>query len=246
MLKPKVALITGSAKGIGRAIASRLAMDGFDIGLNYHTSDSEALALAKELESMGIRVQLIKADITKINEVKTMFDEIISSFGQIDVLVNNSGVFYDSILPMQKTEKIENMIDVNLKGYIYCTKIAFAKMMRNRKGKIINISSVSSIKGMYAQSVYSATKGAINSLTRATAVEAAPYGIQVNAVAPGFIETGMLDSLPEKERNRYLEMVPCKRFGTPEEVAELVSFLADDKVSYITGQVIVIDGGISI
>jgi 3-oxoacyl-[acyl-carrier protein] reductase len=243
MESKKVALVTGASRGIGRACAIRLAMDGYDLIINYCNSEDAAKSCASEIEKLGRTVMIFKADVANENEVKDMYKAAIERFGKIDVLINNAGIFNNSYFIRQKESALNKMIETNIKGCVWCSKIALKYMMNNKQGKIINISSVSSLKGLPGESGYSLTKGAINALTRTMAKEAANYGVIVNAIAPGFIETNMTASMPESEKIKTLEDLPVKRFGKSEEVAELACFLASGKADYIVGQIISIDGG---
>lgn len=242
----KVALITGSSRGIGRACALKLAEKGFDIVVNYNSNEEAAQKTVNEITALGRKAAAYKADTSDLKQVQDMFRAAFKEFGSIDVLVNNAGVVNDAYLLMLSTESLQKSLDINIKGYFNCAQQAALKMMKNRSGKIINISSVSSILSLVGQSVYSATKGAVNSMTATLAKELAPYGIQVNAVAPGFVETEMIDAVPEEKLKEYLDNIPMKRFAKAEEIAETVSLLADGSLSYMTGQVLVLDGGLSL
>jgi 3-oxoacyl-[acyl-carrier protein] reductase len=242
----QVAVVTGASRGIGRSCALKLAKSGFDVVVNYHSSEEKAMEVVNEIKSYGCEAIAIKADVSKSKEVQSMFKEVMSQFGRVDVLVNNVGIVEDSFIMMLSEDSFDRSIEINLKSYFYCCKQAALKMFKNKKGKIVNISSVSSIKGIPGQAVYSATKGAINSLTFVLAKELAQYGVQVNAVAPGFIDTDMLSSISEDKKNQYLSEIPLGRFGRPEEVGSLVSFLCQPESEYITGQVIVVDGGLNL
>lgn len=242
----KVALITGSSRGIGRACALKLAEKGFDIAVNYNSNEEAAQRTVNEITALGRKAAACKADTSDLKQVQDMFRAAFKEFGSIDVLVNNAGVVNDAYLLMLSTESLQKSLDINIKGYFNCAQQAALKMMKNRSGKIINISSVSSILSLVGQSVYSATKGAVNSMTATLAKELAPYGIQVNAVAPGFVETEMIDAVPEEKLKEYLDNIPMKRFAKAEEIAETVSLLADGSLSYMTGQVLVLDGGLSL
>ena len=189
---------------------------------------------------------IYRADVSKLDEVKTMMRDVSKTYGQIDVLVNNAGIVRDEYLLMLNPETLDKCFDLNVKGYFYCAQQAVLKMFRKKSGVVINMSSVSGILALAGQSVYSATKGAVNSLTQTMAKELAPYGIRVNAVAPGFIETEMLNALSDEKKQEYLNAIPMHRLGTVEDVANVVSMLASDAASYITGQIITVDGGISL
>ena len=242
----KIALVTGSSRGIGRAIALRLAEDGYDIAVNYAGNLEAAEKTASEIAALGVTAKIYKADTSKIDEVKAMFKEIRKDFGGLDVLVNNAGVVDDAYLLMVNQESLARSLAINIQGYINCAQQAALRMAGAGKGVIINISSVSSVIAVEGQTVYSATKGAVNSMTATMAKELAPRGIRVNAVAPGFIGTDMLKSIPEDLAQKYIDAIPMKKFGTAEDVANVVSSLCSDGFSYMTGQVIVLDGGLSL
>ncbi len=242
----KAALVTGASRGIGRACALRLARDGYAVAVNYAHNASEAEEVLRLIEAEGGRGMLCQADVSDPNAVKTMMREVVKSFGQLDLLVNNAGIVRDEYLLMVQEKTLDDCMDLNVKGYIYCAQQAVLKMFRRKCGAVVNISSVSGTFALPGQSVYSATKGAVNALTRTMAKELAPYGIRVNAVAPGFIETDMLQSLPQEKKEEYLNAIPMHRLGTAEEVAGLVSMLASDACSYMTGQILTLDGGLSL
>ena len=218
----KVAIVTGASRGIGRACALRLAADGMTVVVNYSHSEAAATEVVDKIRAAGGDALAVRADVSNPAEVKEMFKTVWKTYGQIDVL------------------------DLNIKGYLYCAQQAVLKMFRKKSGVIINMSSVSSKMALAGQTVYSATKGAVNSMTQTMAKELAPYGIRVNAVAPGFIATEMIDALPEDKRAQYLTEVPLGRFGTVEDVAAVVSMLASDGAAYMTGQTLVLDGGLSL
>ncbi len=242
----KVAVVTGASRGIGRACALRLAEDGMTVVVNYSRSEAAALEVVEQIKAKGGDAIALRADVSDPAAVKEMFKTVWKTYGQIDVLVNNAGIVRDEYLLMLTEDSLNTCLDLNLKGYFYCAQQAVLKMFRKKSGVIVNMSSVSSKMALAGQSVYSATKGAINSMTQTMAKELAPYGIRVNAVAPGFIETEMIDALPADKREEYLKNVPLGRFGKVEEVAAMVSLLASDATSYLTGQVIVLDGGLSL
>ena len=236
----KVALITGASKGIGKACAIRLAKDG------YSSSDDAAKQTLEQIEANGGQGMVYKADVSKLAEVKQMVRDVFKAYGRIDVLVNNAGIVRDEYLLMINPETLDKCIDLNVKGYFYAAQQVALKMFKQKSGVIVNMSSVSSKFALAGQSVYSATKGAVNSLTQTLAKELGGYGIRVNAVAPGFIATEMIDAIPEEKRSAYLEKIPLKRFGTADEVANMVSALVSDQFAYVTGQVFVLDGGLSL
>ena len=242
----KVALITGASRGIGRACAVALAKRGYDIAVNYNSNDAKAKEVVDEITSLGRKAVAYKADTADLNAVKQMFRDVVKEFGKLDVLVNNAGVVDDAYLLMIREDSLTRSLDINIKGYFHCAQQAALKMLSKRSGKIINISSVSSVLAVEGQAVYSATKGAVNSMTSVMAKELAPKGITVNAVAPGFIATEMMDAIPDELKAKYLEQVPMHRFANPQEVANTVSALCSDDFSYLTGQTIVLDGGLSL
>lgn len=242
----KVALVTGASRGIGRACAIRLAKDGYFVVINYSSNDAKALEVLELIKNAGGDGITYKADVSRLEEVKLMMKTISKEYGTIDVLVNNAGIVRDEYLLMIHSENLDKCLDLNVKGYFYCAQQAALKMFKNKKGVIINMSSISGKFALPGQSVYSATKGAVNSMTQTLAKELAPYGIRVNAIAPGFIDTDMLDALPEEKKEEYLAHIPLHRFGKPEEVAAIVSALASDEFAYMTGQVISLDGGLSL
>ena len=241
-----VALVTGASRGIGKACALKLAEDGYDVAVNYNSNDAKAAEVVAEIEKLGRKAKAFKADTSDLKAVQDMFREVQKEFGQLDVLVNNAGVVDDAYLLMISEESLSRSLDINIKGYFHCAQQAALKMMSKKHGKIINISSVSSILAVEGQGVYSATKGAVNSMTATLAKELAPRGITVNAVAPGFIETEMIDAIPEDKKEAYIKAIPMGHFGTAADVANAVSALCSEAFDYVTGQVIVLDGGLSL
>lgn len=241
-----VAIVTGASRGIGKACAVALAKRGYDVAVNYVSNEAAAQAVVQELESFGVRALAVKADTSDLPSVKDMFRTVVRELGGVDVLVNNAGVVDDRFLLMLTEDSLTRSLDINIKGYFHCAQQAALKMMRKKSGVIVNISSVSSIMAIPGQSVYSATKGAVNALTATLAKELAPYGIRVNAVAPGFVETEMLDHIPAEQKEGHLKAVPMGRFAAPSEVADAVCTLCQPELSYLTGQTLVLDGGLSL
>lgn len=242
----KVALVTGASRGIGRACAISLGKKGYTVVVNYNSNEAAANEVCDIIKANGSDASAYKADVSDLAQVKQMVRDVAKQYGRIDVLVNNAGIVKDEYVLMMNPDTIDQCLDLNIKGYMYCSQQVALKMFSKKKGCIINVSSVSSLLAVAGQSVYSATKGAINSMTATMAKELAPYGIRVNAVAPGFIATDMVDKLPEEKKTEYLDTIPLKRFGNPEEVGDVVAMLASNECSYITGQVLVIDGGLSL
>ena len=243
MLKDKVAIVTGGTRGIGRAIALKLADQGANIVINYRNSDKEAEELKAILEEKGVKVLTVKCDISNFEDSKNLMDKCKEVFGKIDILVNNAGITKDTLIMRMKEEDFDNVIDVNLKGTFNCAKHASAIMLKQRFGKIINMTSVVGRAGNAGQVNYAASKAGVIGLTKSLAKELGSRGITVNAVAPGFINTDMTASLSEKVKEEASKNIPLKRLGDPEDVANLVGFLASDAANYITGQVINVDGG---
>lgn len=242
----KVAIVTGSSKGIGKGVALRLAKDGYTVVVNYSHSEKEALEVVDQIKADNGDAIAYKADVSNLDEVKKMVNDVYKQFGQIDVLVNNAGIVKDEYLLMMNKDNLDKCFDLNVKGYFYCTQQVALKMMRKKQGVIINMSSVSGKFALAGQTVYSATKGAVNSFTATAAKELARYHIRVNAIAPGFIKTEMLDHIPEEQMNAYLDKIPLHRLGEVQDIANMVALLVSDSASYLTGQVITLDGGLSL
>ncbi|MBE6023593.1 MAG: 3-oxoacyl-[acyl-carrier-protein] reductase [Cellulosilyticum sp.] len=246
MLKGKVALITGSVRGIGKAISLCFAKAGANVVLNYNSEKSkeDAQDLVEEIRSMGVKAVAVKADVSKFEEAKELINTTIHTFGKLDVLVNNAGITKDMLLIRMTEEEFDQVVSVNLKGVFNCSKVA-TKAMLKTGGSIINMSSVVGINGNVGQSNYAATKAGVIGFTKSVAKEFASRKIRVNAIAPGFIQTDMTEVLADKVKEEVQKNIPMKRFGMGDEVAQVALFLASDLASYITGEVIRVDGGMA-
>ncbi|MDR0879902.1 MAG: 3-oxoacyl-[acyl-carrier-protein] reductase [Clostridioides sp.] len=242
-LTGRVAIVTGGSRGIGNAVARKLASLGADIVINYTSNAEVAKTAEEEIESLGVRCRSVKCDVSKFEEVQKMMDEVVEEFGKIDILVNNAGITRDGLLMRMKEEDFDAVVDINLKGVFNCTKTAAKYMMKKKYGKVVNMSSVVGIIGNAGQANYCASKAGVIGFTKATARELASRNININAVAPGFIETDMTAVLKDEVRDEMLKSIPKKSFGKPEDIANVVAFLVSDLSSYVTGQVINVDGG---
>lgn len=245
-LKGKTVLISGATRGIGRAIAVELAQEDANISFNFLKSEKEAAELEKEIKNFGVKVKSFQADIKDFDAVKSWVDATKELFGTIDIVINNAGIIRDKALALMELADWHDVINTNLNGTFNLTKAAIVTLLKQKSGRIINVSSVTGIKGLARQTNYAASKAGIIGFTKALAQEVAPYGIRVNAIAPGFIETDMLGDLNEEYKNTIVKKIPLARFGKSEEVAKAVKFLASEAADYITGQTIIIDGGMSL
>jgi 3-oxoacyl-[acyl-carrier protein] reductase len=243
-LEGRVSLVTGSSRGIGRAIALKLSSLGSRVAVNYRYREAEANDVVGAMTSQGGgEAMAIQADVADSEAVRAMVQQVTDVWGKVDILVNNAGINRDTLLLRMSEQDWDDVIDTNLRGAYLCTRFALRSMMRQGWGRIINISSIAGVMGNPGQSNYAASKGGLIAFTKSVAREMGSRRITVNAVAPGFIVTEMTDKLPSERKQSILAMIPLQRFGEPEDVAELVAFLAAEKAGYITGQVISIDGG---
>lgn len=239
----KLAIITGGTRGIGKQIALTFAKEGYNIAINYRTENDDLKNTKKEIEENNVKCFTFQGDVTNFKDCEQFVKQIVEEFGNIDVLVNNAGITRDTLLMRMKEEDFKQVIDTNLIGTFNVTKNVISYMMKARSGRIINISSVVGISGNAGQTNYAASKAGIIGFTKSLAKEVASRNITVNAVAPGFIETQMTDVLKDDIKEEIAKKIPLKRMGTPQDVANVVKFLASNDSSYITGQVINIDGG---
>ncbi|MHB8917901.1 MAG: 3-oxoacyl-[acyl-carrier-protein] reductase [Desulfocucumaceae bacterium] len=245
-LNGRAAVVTGSSRGIGRAIALALAREGADVLVNYAGREAEAKSVAGEIEALGRRALTFRADVSNPGEAARMVEAALESFGRLDILVNNAGITRDNLIPRIREEDWDAVMSVNLKGSFNCLKAAIRPMLKARWGRIINITSVVGVSGNAGQANYAASKAGLIGMTKSAAKEYATRNITVNAVAPGFIGTEMTIALPEEAKSRILADIPMARLGTPHDVAAAVVFLAGEAAAYITGQVIMVDGGMAL
>ena len=244
-LSGKIALVTGAGRGIGRQIAVTLARYGATVIVNYNGSQAKAEEVVTEIKNHGGRAEALRCNVAELAQAKEMIDDVIKTYGSLDILVNNAGITRDNLILKMSEEDFDAVISTNLKGAFNCVKHASRQMLKQKSGRIINISSVSGVMGNAGQANYCASKAGVIGLTKSVARELGSRGITVNAVAPGFIETEMTDVLPETVKQSLGEQIPLKRFGTTRDIAETVAFLASDHAGYITGQVIQVDGGMA-
>lgn len=242
-LQDRIAIVTGASGGIGKAIALQLAAEGATVICNYHSSKQKADEVAQAVSAAGGRALVMQGDVKKLAEMEKMAAAVVDQFGRIDILVNNAGINRDDLILSMTEDAWREVIETNLFGVFNCTKAVAQQMMFQKKGRIINISSVAGERGGRGQTNYAASKGGLNGFTRAAAVELAPKNITVNAVAPGVIETEMSQEVLRRAKEIVMNHIPLKRLGTGDEVARMVAFLASDDAAYITGQIIHVDGG---
>jgi 3-oxoacyl-[acyl-carrier protein] reductase len=242
-LSGKVALVTGASRGIGAVVATRLAQAGAKVGVNFHASAELATVVVDKINKAGGEAFLVGGDVSQEDKAGEVVKQLVEHFGSIDILVNNAGINKDQLLIRMKTEDFDSVMNVNLRGAFLCTRFAMTHMIRQRSGRVINMSSVVGLSGNPGQANYAAAKAGLVGLTKAVAREVASRNVTVNALAPGYIVTSMVEEIPEDKQDKILARIPMGRFGTPEDVAEAVIFLSSDGASYITGQVLTIDGG---
>ncbi|AME05318.1 MULTISPECIES: 3-oxoacyl-[acyl-carrier-protein] reductase [Bacillus] len=243
MLNEKTAVVTGASRGIGRAIALDLAKNGCNVVVNYSGSEAKANEVVDEIKSLGRNAIAVKADVSNSEEVQNMMKEAVAEFSSIDILVNNAGITKDNLLMRMKENEWDDVININLKGVFNCTKAVTRQMMKQRSGRIINVSSIVGVSGNPGQANYVAAKAGVIGLTKSSAKELASRNITVNAIAPGFISTDMTDKLSKEVQDEMLKQIPLARFGDPSDISSVVTFLASEGSRYMTGQTLHIDGG---
>ncbi|QFF98503.1 3-oxoacyl-[acyl-carrier-protein] reductase [Psychrobacillus glaciei] len=242
-LDGKSAIVTGASRGIGKDIALYLAKEGAKVAVNYSGSKEKAEAVVEEIKSLGGEAFAVQANVDHAEDVQKLISETMENFGAIDILVNNAGITRDNLLMRMKEQEWDDVLNTNLKGVFLCTKAVTRQMMKQRHGRIINITSIVGVSGNPGQANYVAAKAGVIGLTKSTALELASRNITVNSVAPGFITTDMTDALSEEVKTQMLNQIPLAKFGNPEDIAKAVAFLASDDANYITGQTLHVNGG---
>jgi 3-oxoacyl-[acyl-carrier protein] reductase len=242
-LEGRVAVVTGGGRGIGRAIAQRLGAEGAKVAVTYRSNDQAARETARLVRKAGGECEIFKGDVSEAGDVKRVFDGVAEAFGAVEVLINNAGTTRDNIMLRMKEEEFDEVLDTNLKGAYNCTRAVLRGMVRNRWGRIVNVSSVVGLAGNAGQANYAASKAGLLGFTKSVAREVAERGITVNAVAPGYVETELTGTLSDSVKEQILGQVPTGRFGEPEEIAEVIVFFTGEGAGYVTGQTIAVDGG---
>ena len=245
-LQGKNALVTGGSRGIGRAICLELARQGANVAVNYAGNAKAAEETVEACKALGVQAVAIQADVADAAACEAMVKEVLTRFGRLDILVNNAGVTRDGLMPMMKEADWDSVLDTNLKGAFHCMKAVYRPMMKQKYGRIVNLSSIVGLRGNAGQANYAASKAGLIGLTKSMAKELAGRNVTVNAVAPGFIDTDMTAALPEKAREAMLSTIPMGRLGQAEDVARAVAFFAGDDSAYVTGQVLCVDGGMAV
>lgn len=244
-LTDKIAVVTGASRGIGRQIALTLALKGATVIVNYNGSEDKAHEVVDAITNNGGRAEAVRCDVSRFDESKELIDYVVKTYGRLDILVNNAGITRDQLLLKMTEADFDSVLDTNLKGTFNCIKHVSKQMLKQKSGRIINMSSVSGVMGNMGQANYSASKAGVIGLTKAAARELATRGITVNAIAPGFIETEMTEVLSDSVKEAVTGQIPMKKFGSTQNVADAVAFLASEKAAYITGQVLCVDGGMA-
>ena len=245
-LQGKCALVTGGSRGIGRAVCLELARQGANVAVNYAGNQAAAQETVAACQALGVQAIAIQADVADAAACEAMVKEVLTRFGRLDILVNNAGVTRDGLMPMMKEADWDAVLDTNLKGAFHCMKAVYRPMMKQKYGRIVNLSSIVGLRGNAGQANYAASKAGLIGLTKSMAKELAGRNVTVNAVAPGFIDTDMTAALPEKAREAMLSTIPMGRLGQAEDVARAVAFFAGDASAYVTGQVLCVDGGMAV
>ena len=244
-LKGKVALVTGGSRGIGRAVCLELARQGADVAVNYAGNEAAAQETAQACRELGVRAVVLRADVADAAACDAMVAQVLEQLGRLDILVNNAGITRDGLMLRMPEADWDAVLDTNLKGAFHCMRASYKTMMRQKSGRVVNISSVVGLRGNAGQTNYSASKAGLIGLSKSLAKELASRGVTVNAVAPGFIETDMTAAMPQAAKDAMMPTIPMQRLGAPEDVAKAVAFLASDEAAYVTGQVLAVDGGMA-